>query len=582
MRKATARRLAKAGIDPKSLAERSQPQVITSRYQNGRLNPKSKWETDTRAIESPKWEIPAWQTIRMGRDWIGEAPDFSDLAAPGIIRYREKAERRLREAVPGQIAVLLRRYFDFDPMPFHVALLREMFAGGRFVRCWPSDYAKSTTTSFWFPLLSMMNDPNESHIIVGANLADSKSRVADLQDAILSNEALIRDYPWIGMPTSRQGRIWSTTQFNVVGRDRGGRNPNILAGSTTMKDIKGRRGKLIIDDAEGPEHMTSHTERMKLYNFIKLAAIRTWEERAPSDKPNCSPRPLAIAVGTPFDTNSIYFRLRDEGWDAEFLPYINPETKRHIWPAKADKVAEQKEKMTSLQFAIAYRMDPTDGGKAGLSWEELRRRAREGEFIPADKQDFAATLISLDPASGSTGRQADYAGISVVKIFWPKEEQFPFVEVLECRACTEGPDVQVQIVQEIESRYPGARIIYEGNSQQAGNYSAWFKQLAPELLPKLIRHQTTKENKQDITLGLKTLKSLLQMGRLKVHGDIMVEGGPLTLLEEVRDLGQTGAHDHIAASVWFVTYWAHLHHRYGKVRIRNTFRRPPIARFGWR
>lgn len=575
MRKATLERLAKQGISPdayrETLKQRSVPVIKTSRYGNNKARD---WETETKAVQTPDADTPAWQRIVVGKFDGSDKPDFSDLSAPAVIKYRDAAERRLRETVPKKIPQLLREYFKFDPMPFHLELLHCMFGGGQYVRAWPTDHAKSLCVSFWFVLLSLMNDPNESHIICGANVNDSKRRLKSLQFEIQTNKLLLRDYPWLAKPHRSDESSWSTVQFNVIGNERGGANPNVLASSVTASDIRGRRGKLILDDVEGKQHRDSALKRQQLYDFIQLEAIRNWEDRGPTTQENRSPRPLQVAVGTPFDPASIYFRLESIGWDAKYLPWRDKETTKLLWPAKYDKVMEHRKRMTPLEFAIAYEMDPTGGNPDVLTYEEIQRRASAGETI--EQADLAAAFVSIDPASGSVNRRADYAGISVVKIFWPKEENFPWVEVLEARKSHEGPDEQVRVAAALAESY-GCKVIFEDNSQQGGNYSAWFKQLAPHT--DLIRFHTTQEKKQDPKLGMKTLKSLLRMGRLRVHGDYASDEGVRTLLEEIRDMGTT-PHDHLIASVWFVVYWAHVHHRYGAPKVRNTFK--PPRRFGYR
>ena len=588
MRKATLERLKAKGISPdayrETLKERSVPVTKTKRYATGgRFGGKTGWESDTKAVKPPDMDIPAWQRIVVHKRDGSDRPDLSDLAAPAVIKYRDKAERKLRESVPKKIPQLLREYFSFDPMPFHARAIHDMFAGGKYVKAWPTDHAKSLTSSYWFILLSLMNDPNESHIICGANINDSKRRLRALQFAIQTNKLLARDYPWIGKPKRKDDSSWSTVQFNVVGNERGGPNPNVLASSTTSADIRGRRGKLILDDVEGKDHRDSALKRMQLYDFIKLEAIRCWEDRGDTVQENQSPRPLLIAVGTPFDPASIYFRLQSEGWEAEYLPWRDKETTKLLWPAKYDKIMEHRKMLTPLQFAIAYEMDPTGGNPDVLTFEEIQKRASAGESI--ERQDLAATLVSIDPASGSVHRRADYAGISVVKIFWPKDEPFPQVEVLECVKSHEGPDEQVKVACRLAIKHAiggkPLRVMYEDNSQQGGNYRAWFKTLPEANGIETIPFHTTQEKKQDPQLGMKTLKSLLRMGRLKVHGDFEQDEGARVLLEEIRDMGTT-PHDHLTASVWFVIFWAHVNHRYGKPKIRNTFRRPPQRGFGYR
>src|SRR5438128_1186948 len=83
-------------------------------------------------------------------------------------------------------------------------------------------------------------------------------------------------------------------------------------------------GKLCMDDIEGEEHRRRATKRQQLYEFVKLEAVRCMEDLAESD------RPLLCAMGTPFDIDSIYLKLQDEGWKVIKVPaYAVPWDKIH-------------------------------------------------------------------------------------------------------------------------------------------------------------------------------------------------------------------------------------------------------------
>ena len=490
-----------------------------------------------------------------------------------VVSERNLHSDRYMEKVPTIIGDLLHRYFEFEWMPFHVALLEEMFRGGTWVVNWPTDHAKSWMTSYFFPLLSLMENPDESHIICGASLSDSKSRIQMIQREIETNTALIADYPWIKKPGLDVKQAWSTNSLTVAGRTVNKRDPSVLASSVTASDLKGRRGKLIMDDIEGQDHRDSVVKRTRLYNWLKLEAIRNYEDLRESK------RPLMLACGTPMDIDSIYFSLAHEDWQVDSRPiYLDPKPwastdpadhkETLLWPDKLDKIRKQWRRLNADQFAIAYLMDPTGGNPNRLSFEEIKRLTTTAER--PDPKD-AQTFVSIDPASGSASRDADYCGISVVRILWPKDDKLPRVEVME----THRVDYPAGLIEHVHlaadlARTYGCRVIYEANAQQGGVYANAFMHHRPEV--KLLRFNTNHHNKFDEEMGLTVLRRLVREGRLLVPQSQVETEGVQSLLREIRDLGSDRHHDHISASIWFVIRWI-----YNQVR---TYSGPQVVN-GW-
>lgn len=482
----------------------------------------------------------------------------------GTPRLKADGYRAKRENVVPHIKEITKEYLrgpDGKPFilaDFHVELLELMFEGGKYIVNWPTDHAKSEMSSFIFPILSLIEDPDESHLICGANINDSKSRVQKIERELEDNERLVRDFPWVAKPKERSS-IWSATQFNVAGRTVNNRNPSVLAVSTSAQDIRGRRGKLIMDDIEGLKHRGSATEREKLLRFVQMEAWRCFEDT------HESARPLLIAVGTPFDPDSIYFDLeRLHGWvSRRFSAYVSEYATKmdangddvteyrpvYTWPRKAQKVEEARRDMVHEQFAIQYRMDPTGGDSTKLSAQQIVEMLKNGTF----EEDQVRTYVSLDPASGSRHRKADYAGISVVRLAWKQGEDLPMVDIVECYNFKQGLFEQVRLCAELATKH-GCPVIYEANSQQGYTYPDTFNHLSGLghiQRVDLVRHYTTEGSKFDQKTGLTVIPTLLKSGRLRVPESQVDSVGVSALIKEIRDLGQTGSHDHLMASIWF-------------------------------
>src|SRR6266852_6102031 len=337
---------------------------------------------------------------------------------------------RVAEDIPG----FLKKYFDFPNEAFpeqrifssllgreighvpHVTYaLERMLGGGMLCFRWATDHAKSKTGTFFFPILSSAAGPDEAHILCCDNFDDSKRRVQQLERELETNTLLTDDFPWLKKPArSKTGSspTWSRREFTISGRSANRPDPTMYAASTTAGDVRQRRGKLIMDDIEGKDARIRASVRKELYEFVKLEAIRCWEDLAESE------RPLICAMGTPYDVDSIYIKLPNEDPDYEVVtvsaytmpwdkvsqyayPKLTDGTRSNVktpweerakllpdklftWPRKRMKVCKQDplfgKGMTKLQFFLAYLLDPTGGDPTRLSSEQLARLVEGASF----------------------------------------------------------------------------------------------------------------------------------------------------------------------------------------------------------
>jgi hypothetical protein len=497
-----------------------------------------------------------------------------------VVRLRDADEEVRRLSVRKDLRYICKYYFkgtDGKPyrlQDYHIEILEAMFVGGQLVVNVPTDHMKSSLGCFLFPILSLMDNPDETHLICGANVNDSRRRVQAIERELETNEALIRDFPWVAKPDGRVERVWSTTQMIVAGRTINKPNPSILAAAIGSNDLKGRRGKLLMDDVEGIEARTSPVKREQLYSWLKFEAWRCFEDRMESE------RPLLCLLGTPFDVDSIYFRMESQGWktirypcyrdggldpptkiDAAGKPWVNP-PREYLWPEKKEKVEKARKTLRRLEFATAYLMDPTGGDPSRISADEIRRRMSEAPPVEGE----SAGYVVLDPAAGGIGPRLDYAGLAVCRIRWPQGDELPEVEVLEAHAFTQGLFEQVHFCSELSERY-GYPVIFEINAQQGGTYQQTFMHLHPEV--KLIRHFTSHNNKFDDAMGLTVIKRLVEERQLYVMQEQLETDGIQSLIQEIRDLQPPfKLHNHISMALWFAV-------RYVYERVRH-YKAPPI------
>ena len=524
-------------------------------------------------------------------------------APPRIVSARalhmDKITAKLRTDIPG----FLKTYFNFpddeypEPggtVPHVVNLLEEMFEGGYLLGMFATDHAKSITADRFFPILSLAENPDESHILMCANAADARRRVQVVERDLETNHDLIRDFPWLKKPERPKGGgtnpvQWSRLEFTVSGRSANRPDPSMCAETVGSSSIRQRRGKLIMDDIEGARNSKYALTRSELYEFIKVEATRCYEGLTESK------RPLQAALGTPFDVDSLYLRLANEGWRALKVPaYTVPwdkisqsaiQTTKHgdtsqtdwkirasrlpdsyfTWPRERFKVSEADphfgRKRSRSQFSIQYLLDPTEGKPGRLSIQQMAELISEtppagGHANPNAAQ--YATFVTLDPASGVNTRLADYAGVAVVKIRWPKSEPLPDMHIMEAYKFEQGVYEQVEFCADLSERYE-CPVMYEANSQQRGTYTSAFSHQRPSV--KLVPVYTTEGNKFDNEMGLTRIRTLIQSDKLKVPQSQIESEGIQTMLSEVRDLG-SDKHDHICAAVWFVYKWLFEQVRY--------------------
>jgi hypothetical protein len=552
---------------------------------------------------------------------------LEDFDFPTSISERSLHSDRYMDRVFDDLPGFLKLYFNFpdDEFPEHriyspllkreigyvphvIDALQRMFKGGMLVFRWFTDGAKSKTGTFFFPIASLAAGPDEAHILCCDNFDDSKRRVQQLERELETNVALITDFPWLKKPTRTKtgsAPTWSKREFTISGRSVNRPDPSVYAASTTAGDVRQRRGKLILDDIEGKDARIRASVRKELYDFVKLEAIRTWEDRAESH------RPLLCAMGTPYDVDSIYIKLPNEdpdyqvitvpaytmSWD-RFGGYThmklpdgtqsNMKTPWEVraklipdhvytWPRKRMKIAKQDpllgKGMTKLQFFLAYLLDPTGGDPMRLSSDQLQKLVEEATF--GDKPDRWITVVSLDPAAGV---EEDYCGISAVRIRWPKDDKLPDVQLLEAHRFEQGLFEQVDFAADLCWKYPETeegqnqgrpcRLVYENNAMQGGTYRNTFRHKRPEI--RLVPVYTG-SGKFDTEMGLTVIRTLVKQNRLNVPESQIASEGIETFLTEVRDLGSEREHDHIAASVWFVVRWL-----WRQVKNLETTQRDPM------
>lgn len=521
----------------------------------------------------------------------GQAPPPSKafVELPAVIRYRMEKESDIKKRVRRDYITFLQNYFGVKNMPFHDKIWQGVLGFGddryakdrlpqppfgRWVVMLPTEHAKSTLLNVLFPLMSLMEDENAAHCLIAANDREASRWLGAVKREIETNVELVRDFPWLKKPLPRSGMKWNESEITISGRSSNNANPSYVALGWKAKDLKGRRAKTVEDDLEGSDTSLSMRDRENLYNKHQLEFSRFIEDEAMGAR-----HPIMVAAGTPFSEHSFYFRLEeDHGWKVFKQPYRYADGSL-IWPAKAKKIAGMKEalKHDPRQFAIAMKLDPAAGDPNAMSRGQYKELVLPSGKVQAPHFRF----VCFDPAGGNPNPYTDYAGISVVKIFWPEGEAMPgSIEVFRPIASKGSHFDRVHLVAKLAEEFQ-CPVIYENNGDQKFLYKSLFEQLYPGRI-KLVEHHTSEANKfaKDGT-GLTIIKAFAKDGVLKIIEDGADDLGIRALKEELKSLGLPKVHDHICAGIWFAFLHVYSHRRRQKAMSRAPSLPNHYRRFGY-
>lgn len=476
--------------------------------------------------------------------------------------------------VPRAIEVFARRYFGITLMPFHKEGLWSAFEGGLLDVMWPTLHGKTTIFNLLFPIASLANNPDGAHILMGSNLDDSKSNLALIQQHLENNEALVEDYPWLA--PAKGHATWNTRTVNVVGRSSmSNRNPSVYALGPGISNLKGLRGMVVADDLEGERERNSPVAAERLYQWVTMMALRMVEDVSDN------PRRLFVNAGTPFFPDSLHFRLaKYHGFKMLRVPFRHPDG-RLVWPAKRALVRELWHRWDDGGpiFKIAMELDPTGGREDMMSLDQLIELGRQRTVDPA--AETWLKFICLDPASGSSGQRADYAGLSLNRLTWRVDEKWPRVETGAAWRVHGGIMDQLRLCNALKERHPDARIVIEGNATQEANYTHLIHEFFPHLLKFVDFVYTTEQKKNgfDDKLGIEAMIHMLREHYWTIstaEGERGLSEGKRTLFNEIKDFGRV-KDDHILMSVWFCVRWAFERRQTSQVRqdqVTSRFPRP--------
>jgi hypothetical protein len=473
----------------------------------------------------------------------------------GQIKRRLTEDEKTMRNVPRMARRLLKIWFGWELVPYHELMLWAAFLGGYWDIMVATEHGKTSLLSLAFPILSLANDPEQAHILLGADEADPMSWLALIQQQLESNTKITDEFPWLKRPTGKGAPAWNAHELTVAGAstERLNRNPSVQALSIWTKNIKGKRGIVIADDLEGPEERESPAQAEKLYKRVTWASVRMIEDVT------VNPRRAFINAGTPFFPDSLHLRLADHHAFRTFRqPYRNPDGSL-AWPSKREKIKELWALWTREQFLIAMELDPTGGRKDLLSVDQLIAMGHQSGTSMGSKE--GGLFICLDPASGSRGRRPDYAGVTLNRLSWRLGEVLPRIETGLCWIVRTGAMDQLRLVNSVHERF-GGRILIEGNSNQRGHYYWLISEFFPHLQPVVEYLYTDEDKKLSDEMGVEVMIDMFKSGYWKLVSAKervgRIEEAKHALITEIRDWG-TSQHDHLLMSAWLTLCWAFDH-----------------------
>jgi hypothetical protein len=514
----------------------------------------------------PKFSMDKAVALAMrGSEHRDPKPVGTDLSLPAIIRYRMKAEEQIKERCKRDYEYFLRLYFPKLVIGALPPFLKKIWEGvlgfgseernmdmlpqgpfGQWLIMLPTEHSKSTTLNILYPLMSLMVNPNETHLLAGSNEREASRWLKATRAQLDTNHELTRDFPWLKRPPRTVSLPWTTKELTIQGRDIQKVSPSYSAYGWESENLRSIRGKLVADDLEGMRNSLSGPDRERLYEAMQKEFIRCLQDVAFGEVD-----PMMIVAGTPFDVGSLYFRLAEEhGWKVYKQPY-RYEDGTLIWPAKKAKISTLKRSLSKSQFAIAMKLDPTVGDPTAMTDATIKDLTERDESEVEGLTRFK--FVFLDPAGGSKNMKRDYAGIGLVDIYWPAGEEYPKVVVSEPVAFRGGPMDQVIHAGQLAIR-ENVPVIYEVNGPQGVLYEENFKHFYGNRVRTVGHHTSggpTGNRGAKDGFGLMVVKELVLKSKLRIVKSREHQEGVDALRGEIRNLGDPKSHDHLCAGIWF-------------------------------
>jgi len=161
-------------------------------------------------------------------------------------------------------------------------------------------------------------------------------------------------------------------------------------------------------------------------------------------------------------------------------------------------------------------------------------------FVPVTR------IMSVDPSP------TNYAGIVVADIIWLPQHKFFYATIVDIRRDRYGQNAMMEVLRESQAQYHCQTLILETNSAKWLHEDVAWHRLTAMFPQTPIGHNTTRWNKNDTLLGVWSLASDFEAGRIRFPmGDQDSKATMEVLVDEILAY-PNGNTDDVLMALWFI------------------------------
>lgn len=425
----------------------------------------------------------------------------------------------------------------------------------------PPRHAKTTIMAIWFPIWRWAANRNTQVIIVSKTVKLGEKISRKIAHELETNTKLIEAFGrFKPQDDSRPWRV-GAGELEIEGKDR-----DLRSGDLSLQ-IRGAGQQILGMEADWviADDMTDRRVAMS-----EVSREDEWEYFLGDVMTRLAPDGRAFCIGQRVHGDDIYGRLGrladDDGtpsWHMERTPAIlDEEGGRALWPGQwpYEKLVEKRREIGGSLFACMYQQAPEVSGEfvprwwltgngtpetpgcfddqrtVGTGW---RPTNEEGEFLPITR------VISVDPSPTM------YAGIVVADIVYLPQQQYFYCGIVDIVREKLGLREMVDTIDRLTREYGPTVCIFETNAAKWLHEDPAWNRVTP-MFRTVIGHATTQHNKRDALMGVWSLASDFEAGRIRFPmGDDESRDTSAYLIDEVLAY-PNGRTDDVLMALWFI------------------------------
>lgn len=443
----------------------------------------------------------------------------------------------------------------------------------------PSKHAKTTIMAEWLTVWTLAHNRNAQILLISKTQPLAIRSARRIAQILEQNDQLIKEFGRFRPSDSSWPWRPESGELMIEGRDRViGTGDFSLQARGSQQQVLGMEANLLIaDDITDRSIAKSDANAEREIEWFRGECL----SRLVGDG-------KALLIGQRVHYRDIYARLLDEDeeteertWNRETYPAVLsgdllkdeddkiellwPEPRRNT-PNPLRWLRNQRKRLGAEMFDAYFQQRPWPDGQSGIRQEWIEgclddRPLGVSQFQPRER----CRIISVDPSP------ARYAGIVVADLV---PGVSPTIHVLETRRELDiGVEGLLRVLADLQLKYGANVCIVEMNSLRIILRDSTWQSLQNLFNGRVHKHSTTASTKQHETLGLWSMSSAWEFGRIRLpYGDDLAKASSDLLINEA--LGFSTTTDLVMA-LWFIYYNQNL------ANYQYNFSRPHKGGPGW-